>query len=135
MCKQKCEATAAVRHDLHLGASANSVCEYWIVPNMATTYTGDNDTSLRSWRRTRQRLDSYEPDSSQALEELLNEYFRYRYQQEIIKKNPMANVEMIKKANFMSAQDKISLRRRPSRSFQRKKLKAIPHNSGVRIAQ
>lgn len=35
---------------------------------------------------------------------LLNEFFRYLYQQEIIVNNPMANVEMIKKANFMSAQ-------------------------------
>jgi integrase len=40
---------------------------------------------------------------------LLNEYFRYLYQQEIIPKNPMANVEMIKKANFMSAQGKEDL--------------------------
>ena len=53
-----------------LWVSANSVCEYWIAPNMATTCTSDNDTSLRSWQRTRQRWDSYEPDSSQALEEL-----------------------------------------------------------------
>ena len=40
---------------------------------------------------------------------LLNEYFRYLYQQEIITKNPMANVEMIKKANYMSAQGKENL--------------------------
>lgn len=40
---------------------------------------------------------------------LLNEYFRYLYQQEIIPKNPMANVEMIKKAIFMSAQGKEDL--------------------------
>ena len=40
---------------------------------------------------------------------LLNEYFRYLYQQEIIKRNPMANVEMIKKANFLSVQGKEDL--------------------------
>ena len=40
---------------------------------------------------------------------LLNEFFRYLYQQEIILKNPMANVEMIKKANYMSAQGKENL--------------------------
>ena len=34
---------------------------------------------------------------------------KYLYQQEIITKNPMANVEMIKKANFMSAQGKENL--------------------------
>ncbi len=40
---------------------------------------------------------------------LLNEYFRYLYTQDIIVRNPMANVEMIKKANFMSAQGKENL--------------------------
>lgn len=40
---------------------------------------------------------------------LLNEFFRYLFQQEIILKNPMANVEMIKKANYMSAQGKENL--------------------------
>ena len=43
------------------------------------------------------------------IKKLLNEYFRYLYQQEIITKNPMANVEMLKKANFMSAQGKENL--------------------------
>jgi len=37
---------------------------------MAMTFTRDNDTSLRSCRRTRRRLKSYEPDCSQVLEEL-----------------------------------------------------------------
>lgn len=40
---------------------------------------------------------------------LLNEYFRYLYTQDIIVRNPMANVEMIKKANFMSVQGKENL--------------------------
>ncbi len=37
---------------------------------------------------------------------LLNEYFRTMYLEEMISKNPMENVEMIKKANFLSAQGK-----------------------------
>ncbi len=37
---------------------------------------------------------------------LLNEYFRTMYLEEMITKNPMDNLEMIKKANFLSAQGK-----------------------------
>lgn len=40
---------------------------------------------------------------------VLNEYFRYLYREELINKNPMANVEMIKKSNFLSAQNKENL--------------------------
>ena len=40
---------------------------------------------------------------------VLNEYFRYLYQEELIPKNPLANVEMIKKSNFLSAQNKENL--------------------------
>lgn len=37
---------------------------------------------------------------------LLNEYFRYLEREDHIDKNPMRNVEMIKKANYLSAQGK-----------------------------
>ena len=40
---------------------------------------------------------------------LLNEYFRYLTEQEIIQKNPMQSAPMIKKANFMAAQGKENL--------------------------
>lgn len=40
---------------------------------------------------------------------VLNEYFRYLCREELIPKNPMANVEMIKKSNFLSAQNKENL--------------------------
>lgn len=40
---------------------------------------------------------------------VLNEYFRYLFKEEIIGKNPMANVDMIKKSNFLSAQNKDNL--------------------------
>ena len=37
---------------------------------------------------------------------LLNEYFRYLTEEAFIKKNPMQSVPMMKKANFLAAQDK-----------------------------
>ncbi len=40
---------------------------------------------------------------------LLNEFFRYLAQQEILVKNPMLSVPMIKKANFLAAQEKKNL--------------------------
>ena len=40
---------------------------------------------------------------------VLNEYFRYLTQQEILVKNPMNSVPMIKKSNFMAAQNKENL--------------------------
>ncbi len=40
---------------------------------------------------------------------VLNEYFRYLTQQEILVKNPMNSVPMIKKSNFMAAQNKEDL--------------------------
>ncbi len=40
---------------------------------------------------------------------VLNEYFRYMTQQEILAKNPMNSVPMIKKSNFMAAQNKEDL--------------------------
>ncbi len=40
---------------------------------------------------------------------VLSEYFRYLYREELIPRNPMANVEMIKKSNFLSAQNKENL--------------------------
>lgn len=40
---------------------------------------------------------------------LLNEYFRYLFKEELISKNPMANIEMTKKSNFLSAQNKENL--------------------------
>lgn len=40
---------------------------------------------------------------------VLNEYFRYLTQQEILQKNPMNSVPMITKSNFMAAQNKEDL--------------------------
>ena len=41
--------------------------KYWVATNMAMKTVRVNDTSLRSWRRTRQRLDSYGADSQSAV--------------------------------------------------------------------
>ena len=40
---------------------------------------------------------------------VLNEYFRYLTQQKYIDRNPMISAPMIKKSNFLAAQDKENL--------------------------
>ena len=40
---------------------------------------------------------------------ILNEYFRYLIQQELISKNPMNSAPMIKKSNFLAIQNKVDL--------------------------
>ncbi len=40
---------------------------------------------------------------------VLNEYFRYLFKEGFIAKNPMANIEMTKKSNYLSAQNKENL--------------------------
>ena len=50
-----------VRQDLSsVRASENPCWEYQAAPDKAMTGTRDNDTSLRSWRSTRQRWNPYE---------------------------------------------------------------------------
>lgn len=45
---------------------------------------------------------------------LMNQYFRYLYSEELIPKNPMKKVNMIKKDNFLSSQGKENLPKRDS---------------------
>lgn len=40
---------------------------------------------------------------------VLNEYFKYLYTEHLIRRNPMDNVEIIKKVNFLSVQNKKNL--------------------------
>ena len=40
---------------------------------------------------------------------LLNEYFRYLYREELIPKNPLANMWIMKKSNYLSAQSRENL--------------------------
>lgn len=88
---------------------AESVAKNQIYPRLGKKVVGDITASdikklLNYWM-----TEGYAYTTVKKVYVLLNEYFRYLYQQEIITKNPMANVEMIKKANFMSAQGKENL--------------------------
>ena len=88
---------------------AESIAKNQIYPRLGKKIVGDITASdikklLNYWM-----TEGYAYTTVKKVYTLLNEYFRYLYQQEIITKNPMANVEMIKKANFMSAQGKENL--------------------------
>ena len=88
---------------------AESVAKNQIYPRLGKKVVGDITASdikklLNYWM-----TEGYAYTTVKKVYVLLNEYFRYLYQQEIIVRNPMANVEMIKKANFMSAQGKENL--------------------------
>ena len=88
---------------------AESIAKNQIYPRLGKKVIGDITAAdikklLNYWM-----TEGYAYTTVKKVYVLLNEYFRYLYQQEIITKNPMANVEMIKKANFMSAQGKENL--------------------------
>ena len=88
---------------------AESIAKNQIYPQLGKKIIGDITAAdikklLNYWM-----TEGYAYTTVKKVYVLLNEYFRYLYQQEIITKNPMANVEMIKKANFMSAQGKENL--------------------------
>ena len=88
---------------------AESIAKNQIYPQLGKKIVGDITAAdikklLNYWM-----TEDYAYTTVKKVYTLLNEYFRYLYQQEIIKKNPMANVEMLKKANFMSAQGKENL--------------------------
>ena len=88
---------------------AESIAKNQIYPRLGKKIVGDVTAAdikklLNYWM-----TEGYAYTTVKKVYVLLNEYFRYLYQQEIITKNPMANVEMIKKANFMSAQGKENL--------------------------
>ena len=88
---------------------AESVAKNQIYPQLGKKVVGDITSEdikklLNYWMG-----EGYAYTTVKKIYVLLNEYFRYLYQQEILVKNPMANVEMLKKANFMSAQGKENL--------------------------
>ena len=88
---------------------AESIAKNQIYPRLGKKIVGDFTAAdikklLNYWM-----TEGYAYTTVKKVYALLNEYFRYLYQQEIITKNPMANVEMLKKANFMSAQGKENL--------------------------
>ena len=49
-------------HGKQGGERFRTILKYPFASDMATKRFRDNDTSLRSWRSTRQRLDSYDTD-------------------------------------------------------------------------
>ena len=108
---------------------AESIAKNQIYPRLGKKIVGDVTAAdikklLNYWM-----TEGYAYTTVKKVYVLLNEYFRYLYQQEIIVRNPMANVEMINSCQPRAK--KISLRRRPSRSFQRKKLKSSRRKHSV----
>lgn len=80
-----------------------------IFPVLGKKVVGDITAADIKKLLNRRMTEGYAFTTVKKVHNLLNEYFRYLYQQDIIVRNPMANVEMIKKANFMSAQGKENL--------------------------
>ena len=85
------------------------VARHQVYPILGKKVVGDITSAdvkklLNHWM-----IEGYAYNTVRQVYILLNEFFRYLFQQEIILKNPMANVEMIKKANYMSAQGKENL--------------------------
>ena len=88
---------------------AESIAKNQVYPLLGKKVVGDITAAdikklLNHWM-----TEDYAYTTVKKVYTLLNEYFRCLYQQEIIVRNPMTNVEMIKKANFMSAQGKENL--------------------------
>ena len=54
-------------------------------------------------------MDGYAYTSVKKVHDLLNEYFRYLTQQELITRNPMISAGMIKKSNYLAMQGKENL--------------------------
>ena len=70
-------------------------------------------TTVKKVRSKKSQLDkgvnSYAYTTVKKVHNVLNEYFRYLTQQEYIDRNPMISAPMIKKSNFLAAQDKENL--------------------------
>ena len=84
-----------------------------IAKNQIYSFIGDKVISNITAAIVRELLnklmtDGYSYSTVKQTYNLLNEYFRYLEHEELINKNPMPNVEMIKKANFLSSQGKKS---------------------------
>lgn len=83
--------------------------EYQIYPLIGDKVVGDITAAdlknvLNHWME-----EDYAYTTVKKTHILMGEYFRYLTQQEIIPKNPMVSVPMLKKANFLAAQEKENL--------------------------
>ena len=88
---------------------AESVAKNQIYPLLGKKIVGDITAADIKMLLNYWMTEGYAYTTVKKVYVLLNEYFRYLYQQEFIVRNPMANVEMLKKANYMSAQGKENL--------------------------
>ena len=116
---------------------AESIAKNQIYPQLGKKIVGDITAAdikklLNYWM-----TEGYAYTTVKKIYVLLNEFFRHLYQQEIIVRNPMANVEMLKKANFMSAQGKENLP--PADNGKRKYQQAAAYvlmlNTGLRTGE
>ena len=80
-----------------------------IYPKLGDRYVGDITAADVKNLLTDEMNDGYAYTTVKKVYTILGEYFRVLYQQEQIPRNPMTNVEMIKRSNFMSGQGKENL--------------------------
>lgn len=80
-----------------------------IYPKLGDRYVGDITAADVKNLLTDEMNDGYAYTTVKKVYTILGEYFKVLYQQEQIPRNPMTNVEMIKRSNFMSGQGKENL--------------------------
>ena len=83
--------------------------KHQIYPVLGDKVVGDITSADIRDLLNQEMVDGYAYTTVKKVHVLLNEYFRYLTQQELIVKNPMVSTPMIKKSNFMAAQDKEDL--------------------------
>ena len=83
--------------------------KHQIYPILGEKIVGDITSADIRDLLNQEMVDGYAYTTVKKAHVLLNEYFRYLTQQELIVKNPMVSTSMIKKSNFMAAQDKEDL--------------------------
>ena len=83
--------------------------KHQIYPVLGDKVVGDITSADIRDLLNQEMVDGYAYTTVKKVHVLLNEYFRYLTQQELIVKNPMVSTPMIKKSNFLAAQNKENL--------------------------
>ena len=83
--------------------------KHQIYPVLGDKVVGDITSADIRDLLNQEMTDGYAYTTVKKVHVLLNEYFRYLTQQELIVRNPMISTPMIKKSNFMAAQDRENL--------------------------
>jgi Site-specific recombinase XerD len=83
--------------------------KHQIYPVLGDKIVGDITSADIRDLLNQEMVDGYAYTTVKKVHVLLNEYFRYLTQQELIVKNPMVSTPMIKKSNFLAAQDREDL--------------------------